>query len=334
MLLAAGGWLAWGLGAQLSALDPPPEPVAAEVVIAAVDYSAKGMLSGQLVARPAVLWNDASGTVTAVRVAVGDILKVGSPVADVDSRTVRAYHAETALYRTLDRGAKGLDVEVAQELLNVVLPDLDLPSTGVFGSATEAAVKAYERELGVASPTGVFDPSWFVLLPAAEFRIGAVQLRVGQPSPGPGTAFLDGAQELRDLTLITDSAGPDGGYTFSYQGAVHSVSRTGDEWVLDEEAALADLLAAQSKSAEGDLVQVEGRVALADPAQGQAVPPAALVLDPDGVSCVLMADDLRAVEVEPLGSAIDGAALVRSELPDGANVLVNPREMVPDARCR
>lgn len=332
-LLGAGGWLAWGMRAQLAALDPAPTPVVAEVADASVDHAAKATLSGALVTQPSLLWNAAVGTVTAVRVAPGDTVVPGSAIADIDGLTIRAYFAETALHRTIAREDKGADVAVAQEVLNAVLPGTNLPLSGKFGPATENAVKSYERKLGIAEPTGVLNPAWFVLLPDDEFTVGDVALRLGQPAPGAGEAALSGAQEVTEVTVSTESDGPDGKYRFVYQGKDFDVARTGDEWRLADEAAASELLNNLSAAPEDGLLQVEGRIALATPVQGQAVPPAALVLDQQGRTCVLLAEGFRAVTVEPLGSAVDGAALIRSDLEVGEGVLVNPLQMVPGTPC-
>ena len=78
-LLAAGGWLSWELGAQLTELDAPEVPVVAEVREASLDYSSAASLSGRRVAPEPVAWNGSSGTVTAIRVAVSEELVAGSP---------------------------------------------------------------------------------------------------------------------------------------------------------------------------------------------------------------------------------------------------------------
>ena len=344
-LLAAGGWLSWELGAQLTELDAPEVPVVAEVREASLDYSSAASLSGRRVAPEPVAWNGSSGTVTAIRVAVSEELVAGSAIVDVDGVTRRAYVADTSLFRPLSRGDTGADVKVAQELLNVLVDGVSLPTTGTFGSATRAAVREYERLLGV-TPTGVLDPTWFVLLPTDRYRVGSVSLRLGQPAPAAGEAFLGGVSSIEGMTLTADVAGPDGDYLFWYRGAQFAVSLENGAWTLDDAEPLASLLnptdeagSADAEAPEGEdpasvggsvgAVTVEGRVALANPEPGQAVPPAALVMGSSGEACVVTADDLAVVEVRLLGSAVDGSALIGPDLADGTRVLVNPAEIVP-----
>ncbi|MHA6510459.1 peptidoglycan-binding domain-containing protein [Tessaracoccus sp. Y1736] len=350
VLIGAGAWLALALRGQLAALDAPPVPVVVEVREAQLDYSSAASLTGRRVAPEPVLWNGSAGTVTAVHAGSSDELGTGSAIVDVDGVTLRAYFADTALFRSLSRGDKGADVKVAQELLNDLVPEASLSVSGTFGRATASAVRAYEKSLGM-SPTGVLDPRWFILLPTDTYRVGSVSLRVGQPAPAPGAAFLDGVTAVEGLRFEVEGGGPDGAYRFSYLGSSYDVTLSEGAWTLVDEAALAALLdpvadSGSASDAEGAVeeettppsdttgnVTVEGRVALTDPEPGQAVPPAALVLDPSGESCVLLAGDYSPATVTLIGSAVDGSALITPDLSEGARVLANPLEVVPEAEC-
>jgi peptidoglycan hydrolase-like protein with peptidoglycan-binding domain len=348
VLIGAGAWLALALRGQLAALDAPPVPVVVEVREAQLDYSSAASLTGRRVAPEPVLWNGSAGTVTAVHAGSSDELGTGSAIVDVDGVTLRAYTAGTALFRSLSRGDKGADVKVAQELLNVLVPGASLSVSGTFGSATASAVRAYEKSLGT-TPTGVLDPRWFLMLPTDTYRVASVALRVGQPAPAPGAAFLDGVTTVEGLKFEVEGGGPDGAYRFSYLGSSYDVTLSEGAWTLVDEAALAALLDPKpgaTSDAEGAVeeettppsdttgsVTVDGRVALTDPEPGQAVPPAALVLDPSGASCVLLAGDHSPAAVTLIGSAVDGSALIAPELGEGARVLVNPLEVVPEAEC-
>jgi hypothetical protein len=92
--------------------------------------------------------NRAAGTVTSVDVASGDLVQAGAVLYWVDQRPVVAACGETPAFRDLGAGASGADVKQIQGLL----ADLGLfkgELNGKFDSATEAAVVAWRRGMGI-----------------------------------------------------------------------------------------------------------------------------------------------------------------------------------------
>lgn len=286
VLVAALVFLTLRIDRQLESLDPPPVPVTVSARPASADFAAEATLKFDVHSPEAVLWNTSTGTVTAVHVGDGDVLTSGSPVVDVDGIPRIAYWSPTAFFRPLSRGMSGADVEWAQVVLNEILPELNLPRTGVFGRETREAVRAFERWLGLPRPTGVLDPEWFLRLPEPEFPVAEVHLRVGQPTPSAGDPTIESSPQVQAVELTSDSTGPDGQYTFTYQGETHEFRRTGDQWEPLDSGVLAALLH-QGKGSDLPETTFSGQVALSAPIAAQAVPPASLVSNSAGTHCVI-----------------------------------------------
>lgn len=319
-----------GAAGALADLDPSPSAVAVPVSSAALDYAADASLSGVVGVGPEVLSTALAGMVTAVGAAPGAELGVGSMLYAVDGVPVVAYADDTVLFRSLRLGDQGPDVAAAQRLLAALL-QTDVGDDGVFRASTDRAVRAYERRLGVAHPTGVLDPAWFSPLPTTPFVVSTVELQAGQPAPGAGEVVATATAAARSLTVTTGSAGPAGEYEFVTPGASVPVARAPDgTWeITDLPAAQRVVLAGE---VTGTTASVSGRLRLVQGEPGQAVPGASIVTDAAGGTCVVLADgDL--VRVAVVGSSTDGQARIRPVLAADAAVLLNPLVVRGDLTC-
>jgi peptidoglycan hydrolase-like protein with peptidoglycan-binding domain len=315
----------------LAELDPPAVPVTAMVTAATLDYAADAALSADFSEGPGLLATGLAGTVTASGMSVGQELGVGQAAYAVDGVPVVAYDGPEVLYRPLRLGAQGPDVVVAQRLLNALL-ETEVDADGTFGRSTDRAVRAYERRIGVTTPTGVLEPSWFVRLPARPFVVAQVDLQPGQPAPAAGEVIANAASIATAITLTTDSTGPAGEYEFITAGQVVPATRGEDgRWqVADETAATRVLLGAEPASTTAT---VSGRVRMVDGTPGQGIPGAAVITDRAGATCTVLAEDREVVRVDIVGAGADGLARVAPTLPDGAQVLLNPLVVLGDVEC-
>lgn len=334
-LVAAAVLAVWlltrGASRALSDLDPAPVPVAAPVSSADIDFAADGTLTATLGEGPDLLTSALSGTVTSVAAVPGGEVEVGAPVYAVDGVPVVAYAGDVVLFRELRVGDEGDDVRAAQEML-ARLTGRDVPVDGRFRASTAAAVRAYERTLGVAEPTGVLRPEWFTRLPVVPFVVDTVAVQPGQPAPAAGEPVATATATATAIRVTSTSTGPAGQYVLVSPGHEVALSRADDgTWtVTDEEAATRLVLASQ---AVDGVVAVTGRVRLVTGEPGQSVPGAAVITDPSGATCVVDATTNAVVPVEVVGAGIDGTARIRPVLDSAASVLVNPMVVQGEVTC-
>jgi peptidoglycan hydrolase-like protein with peptidoglycan-binding domain len=321
---------------SLGVLDPATELVTSEVFDVDLKYRSRAALEGSYTAPPDVVSSGRAGVVTAVSIAVGDIMETGMVVYSVDGVPVRAYRSGVVLYRTLTEKDHGRDVKVAQRLLNRVLEGTDVQVDGTVGWDTVQAIRKYELSIGVSRPTGVFDPSWFVRIPAKNYKVGHVALVLGTEAPGLGQSVLSAAVAVRDVHFeaLESKEGPDGAYVFVSEGKELGVSRSGNEWTVEDVEGVEAILGIPNP--DGSAKVSEGVVSLREPHQGQGVPPSSIVTSSDGSrSCVVVAQEAQfvATQIDVVESSIDGLAVLEPLLPPGTLVAVNPGDVAPDLKC-
>jgi hypothetical protein len=331
-------WLAGGGGPLgLRELDPPPVAVTAPVADAEIWYPSEAHATGRYRLAGPVLSSGLSGRVTKVRAVAGEKVRAGQFVYYVDHVGVRAYRSAFVFSRPLGLRDKGRDVKELQKLLRRFLKDKTVPADGLVGAATVAAIKRYEFSIGIAKPSGVFDPAWLVRLPASPYRVGAVKLTLGGRAPDLGEPILESELVLRRVKVTTPETdtGPDGAYRFAVEGKAFAVTREAGEWsAADLGGAKAVLGAPEAGLRE---VYVTGQLRLETPERGQGVPASSIVYSADGsASCVVLPEGggYRAQAVAIVDSSIDGMALFEPTLQAGAEVLVNPGDMAPELSCR
>jgi peptidoglycan hydrolase-like protein with peptidoglycan-binding domain len=150
------------------------------------------------------------GTVTALP-SVGQVIRQGHVLYQVNGRPVVLLHGTTPAFRTLaeDRGMTGPDVrELNADLADLGYGDGIDSSSDEFTWATKAAVERLQEHLGVKQ-TGRLDLGQVVFLPG-DARITQVQASLGGPASGalmkastPGrqvTAQLDATQQSQLAT--------------------------------------------------------------------------------------------------------------------------------------
>ncbi|MHA6694908.1 peptidoglycan-binding protein [Homoserinimonas sp. A520] len=113
--------------------------------------------------------NQASGTVTTVNVAAGDEVTHGTVLYTVNLRPVVVAQGSIPSFQPLARGSKGADVTQVQAML-AALGHFRATPDGEFGSATERAVKSWQKSLGVPQD-GVVQPGDLVFVPTLPTRL-------------------------------------------------------------------------------------------------------------------------------------------------------------------
>jgi multidrug efflux pump subunit AcrA (membrane-fusion protein) len=126
------------------------------------------------------------GRVTAVDVSTGSIVKPGEHVLEIEGRPMVAVRATKPLWRDLAAGARGADVVLLQEVLHTA-GYLSFDPDGSYGTATVAALRAWQKDHGFPDADGIFRvDDWLV----ADWprRVGRVHASVGD--------FLEQGSEL------------------------------------------------------------------------------------------------------------------------------------------
>jgi len=173
---------------SIDALDAPPSAMSVPTETAPLDLSIEAVVvvefGDEIMIRAPENWN---GLVTSVDVAPGQDVVSGSPVLNINGVRRLAIHSPAPFYRSLALRDKGPDVAMLQEVLRD-LRVFEGESDGLYGSETERAVNVLSKMLGADNK--VFDPSWFVWLPAASVTVGRVDIQVGDSAPVSGAPLL------------------------------------------------------------------------------------------------------------------------------------------------
>lgn len=337
LVLLPAGLLAWALAQDDSGPDAvrsgaPPVVVAAEartILDEKPALSTVELREGASLLAPA--WQ---GTVLASLVAPGTVLTTGAGVANVDGVVRMAAHTELPFYRTLASDDTGADVAALNGLLVrlghlAALPDP--PDWYSFNTAQ--AVRALERGLGVASPSGVFDPAWVVWLPFEPFTVGETALVAAAPAPAAGSAIAKEAPRLLRAPLTAanpqDALALDPAVAWVFVAGKQRFAVKPDTVEVDPMAlpALQQLLAPKQE-------RVDGSVQRATPLEVVAVPSTAVQVGEGGGLCAWLPDGkgYRAVPVTVAGARA-GVTNVRSGVRAGEQVLSNPADVLEDPAC-
>lgn len=331
--LVVGVGLGW---AGHRVLAPPPAPVD-DSATTLVEVT-PGQVSSSMQLTALARWqpepagtNLAAGTVTSVSVTAGQEVRDGEVLYSVDLRPVVIARGQTPAFRALAPGTSGDDVAQLQNLLT----NLGLyrgPVAGRFSAATTAAVRAWQRSLGVTAD-GTVQPADIVFVTDLPVRVVLNTDVVSRGARlGGGEAVLSRLEVSPTFTLPVSEtqadvmptgtpvriAAPDGATWLAVSGA-----RTddGEQTVVSLDPVGPDPICA---AACADLpVGVETRlsteVVLVPETIGLRVPSAALSTRSDG-TVVVVGEDGEAHEVTVTTSA-RGMSLVEG-VPEGLLVRV------------
>jgi peptidoglycan hydrolase-like protein with peptidoglycan-binding domain len=287
--------------------------------------------------------NLASGTVTTVGVVAGATVDVGSTLYTVNLRPVVVAQGEIPAFRTLARGDTGADVTQLQNMLRA-LGFLRSTADGLFGSATENAVRAWQRDIG-ADRSGVVEAGDIVFVPHLPTRIsldtsvikrgatlsGGEEVIAGLPlSPEFTVPVSESQAALMPAGTRVDISGPD-----NAQWVASVVGReTADDGTismtlesLDDAPICAEECGSLSVAEPALLLS---RVETVSVVRGLTVPSAALLSKADGTVVVIDAEGTEysvTVVTSARGmSIIEGAGSASSIVESGLAVRVPAKE--------
>ncbi|WP_131738819.1 peptidoglycan-binding protein [Actinomadura roseirufa] len=237
----------------------------------------------------------------------GAVVRRGRPVYRVDDKPVPLLYGALPVYRRLSDGVTGADVRQFEENLRA-LGYTGFTVDRTYGSATAAAVKRWQEDLGVAE-TGELEPG-AVLVASGEIRVAERKASVGDRTGGPaltytGTTRVVGVDlDVQYQRLAKKGAEvrielPDGGTT---KGTITSVGKVAKQGHGDDPTTIAVTIAVRRQRPLGsyDKAPVDVHLTATRHPDVLAVPISALLARGDGGYEVQVVRDagVRTVPVE------------------------------------
>ena len=275
------------------------------------------------------------GTLTALP-AAGAVLKRGDVVAEVDGVPEYLFYGTRPEWRTLQDGVPpGADVYELDENLIALGDGRGLAPSNTFGSSAIAAVKRWQRALGVTA-NGVVQLGTVAYMPGS-VRVSTHQMEPGA-NVGPGAALADATDTIRTVAVALDTAKesevklgdtvdvqlPSGAHTPASVSAIAQIitPSTGNG---GGDSTVAVTITVPDQGALGSLdgAPVTVSITTASAKGVLAVPITALVVDPDGSYAVdvVRAGTTRRVKVST-GLFTDTLVEVEGNLNEGDTVIV------------
>lgn len=311
--------LGWVSASQVLA-PPTPPPAATPVATYTVQEGEVGVTTPTRASvsfpEDRKIYSGASGTVTGLNVDGAPSVDAGSVLLEIDTRPIVVALGETPAFRDLSFGVRGDDVAQLRTFLGLAAGDL-------FDRATQRAVSAWQRSLGVA-PDGFVRQGDLAFLPRlpASVRLEdgiAVGARVDA-----GQAVISVLEQTAQIQVAADSAGQfAGGMKVSVEllgtelagqlGApVQTSEGTSVFPVVDVEGSSLCESSCGRELLESGVIEVPVQVQLIDVTAGLVVPDSAIASLPDGsLGVQLLSGDWKSITVVTQGSGtsvVEGVA--------------------------
>ena len=329
-LLAAGFWAGRTIGqpaaAPLQAASTTTYVASSGTVGNSLPNVARAQWKTTVVAKSA-----SSGTVTSVDLKPGQSVRAGDRVWSVDLRPTVIAQGKIPAFRDIGPGTRGPDVAQLQRLLASVRPGL--PASGVFNTATQTAVKAWQQSLGetAAGTVKLGDVIFVPSLPARlvvnpDIAVGSVvtpgQDVVSLVADAP-TIEVDVRPEQTQLIPqqgpVVMHPGPDKSWPGKIADSRNTT--TGDVYLALSATDGSPICGADCAAAIplGDPTNIPVDIVVISPQTGPEIPVAAITTHPDNSTTVTLADGTtRPVTVK---ASLDGLAVV-SGIDVGTTVLI------------
>lgn len=176
-----------------TASDAADGPAAASA--AAADRATTPITKGDLVdgkrvpgslgyGTPVPLTTAGAGTVTWLP-GFGDVIARDGTLYSVDEVPVRSMHGDVPLWRTLEQGLRGADVDQLKDNLRAL--GYDVADDDRFDAATRRAVVRWQKDRKLEQ-TGTLGASEIAFVPG-DIRVGVLRGRVGDPTGQPAYGY-------------------------------------------------------------------------------------------------------------------------------------------------
>lgn len=322
-------------------ITPRATPIYLDVFVEPTNQSQSAVMQVSYSPDIQVVSTGASGIITELKVAKGSELLDGTHLMTVEGIRVSAHVSEIPIYRELQKGSEGPDVFEVQRFL-VAHTDASFTPNGKFGTATEQAVKLWEKSIGV-EPVGIVDPTWFVRI-SAPLTVKSTELKLGVPVPALGNTLLVGDPQLDNIKIEPALEVAPGEYLFQGQFGKLEVAFDGALWSSKDPALLLDALTVTpsldggpAEASSDGTGKIDGRLSLITSLSAVAVPAAAIVASDDGETVCVWTEE-NGVPVLLTGLSImantaSGAVLIDDQRLAEQRVMANPLLALEDPIC-
>lgn len=333
VLVGVAGAAYW---AGTNAVVPPELPVAEHT---SETYTVEtGTVGRSVRVSVAVKWSTtrtlyaaSDGIMTSVGHQAGNAAQPGDVLLTVNLEPVVVAGGTVPMFRTLEQGVNGPDSAQFQRLLRS-LQFFSGPTNGVFGGATAAATKRWQRAIGATADGTVeagsllfFEalPARMVVVPSVGARISAGTELVRVLGQAPRfTVTVSGSQRAELISGLAIAINAPGGGTWT--GTLDSFEQLGDgRYVASLTGPLCGA-ACDGIPVDGETV-LSGQIVLVPDTSGVVVPASALVQQPSGAVAVTLADGTsRSVRIIV---EADGFAIVEGL--DAGSIIALPEAPIP-----
>lgn len=200
VLLAGAGFVVWSLtgGEPVEATEETTGPVATTEVVRETISDTRSFDGTLGHGEPYTVTSVTGGVVTRAAEA-GTAVERGTELYRVDEQPVTVMYGDIPMYRDLERGDEGVDVEQLIDNLNA-MGYADCEATDEVTWCVEQAVEDWQEEFGVEE-TGVVAQGDIVFLPTG-FQIDAVHVEPGDAvNPGTPVVDLTGTEQVVSLDV-------------------------------------------------------------------------------------------------------------------------------------
>lgn len=267
----------------------------------------------------------ATGTVTRLDVQPGSVLDAGDVVAHVNDEPVVAYLGDGPLWRDLSPGDEGPDVARVQAYLEALGFDAGTVD-GTFGSATAAAVTAFNRAYATGVSGDTFGLSSVAWIGDAPLTVSEVVPTVGA-AVGAGETLVRGPAHLASILVSEPPGGLPGGDGYRVRVGDFETSYSPGSGAIRDAEAVARIAEELGTSGEG-----AGTAESTTTRPAVRVSASSVVVDPTtGKTCVY-----DAVDGPPIPVTILGGTTMHADLDPGVSVttvLSNPLQMMDRPTC-
>ncbi|MDR2322185.1 MAG: hypothetical protein LBE60_11125 [Microbacterium sp.] len=232
-----------------------------------------------------------TGMVTTVDCTAGEVWAAGTAPISINDRPRVAIHTSRPLWRDLQGGEEGPDVEALQSFLDA--QGYSTSDSGRYDWSTSTSWRQFLRDRGVATDSTAFALSGVVVLPADKITI--------QTCPAVGAAVTPGAALATQVPTLTAvlvsmpaSLAP-GERTVTIGAASAVVDESGK--VADPSAFVAEPAVVQARSAGAGKEEIDASVKLTTPLKVGMVPPSALFAISSKKGCVANGKDTIPVTI-------------------------------------
>jgi hypothetical protein len=256
-----------------------------------------------------------AGTVTSVFAEVGEDVECGRPLIQVDGRNLVSYCAAAPLYRTIEPGLEGNDID---ELIDFLMSTGHLTATEPDPGQMATAIDALRVDIGL-DVTGQLAPADTIWV-GQSAHVGSIDLQVGDVVVGDESVLRVDPQLLAARLPAPPPSGRVWLFGLEGSSARTHVDASGAVIELD---ALADQVL---MVADGDELpsSIAGSIRLQAPIEVIGVPASAIVTNGADLCVIAVDADLtRAVPVDVIGSSV-GVAFVDAELRPGQAIQAQP----------